>query len=499
MAESLNKLIQLNIIHLSDMHFGDNSICRPEDKTSSSTGFPKLHELLLRDLNGDSWNESVWAVRPSEGGSFAPLIVAATGDFTQKAQQEEFDEAEEFLRGIVGETVIGQKLIHDHIFTIPGNHDVVFNKKDPAHRFSNYCHFYNSFYDGVRSHVLAKNANDLTSLHSVDDYRVVVAEINSCYYVEKDTEDESRGQVDLKALTRLKKQLLELGAERSGWVKIALVHHHPILIPSFVEAGRGVDAVLNARSLLRTLRDSGFQLVLHGHKHNPHVFSFDPEPAWTQGRMAPQLIVAGGSCGSRALPEGKERANTYNLMTIKWNPDTLQARVEVVTRGLVRLGTYEELDPDEWAWKTLRRYDKFLSPYEHIPSPRRAVPTPPPQETDSSEKVRSGRYSDLRLNMPVVEVFPSLKPGQEYEARVWIETHKYHKDTPVKVTWSAGPKFGKKVLDNSYAPDFAASFHYWGSVLIQVEMQFSDGHVAFGHVYARIPKVKSLPNSAVKA
>src|SRR5262249_23143064 len=42
------------------------------------------------------------------------------------------------------------------------------------------------------------------------------------------------------------------------WIKVALVHHHPILLPSFIEAGRGVDAIMNSSSLLSLLREHGF-------------------------------------------------------------------------------------------------------------------------------------------------------------------------------------------------------------------------------------------------
>jgi hypothetical protein len=89
--------------------------------------------------------------------------------------------------------------------------------------------------------------------------------------------------------------------------------------------------------------------------------------------------------------------------------------------------------------------------------------------------------------MPVVEVFPSLMPGQGYEARVWLVPHRHHKESPIRVTWSAGPMFRRKVLGMEAAPDFAVSFHYWGPMLIQVELEFADGHRARGYMYARLP------------
>jgi hypothetical protein len=40
-------------------------------------------------------------------------------------------------------------------------------------------------------------------------------------------------------------------------IRIALIHHHPVLIPDLVEAGRGYDAVHHSAALLTTFASSG--------------------------------------------------------------------------------------------------------------------------------------------------------------------------------------------------------------------------------------------------
>jgi hypothetical protein len=89
--------------------------------------------------------------------------------------------------------------------------------------------------------------------------------------------------------------------------------------------------------------------------------------------------------------------------------------------------------------------------------------------------------------MPVAEVIPSLMPGQGYEVRAWLVQHKYHSEFPVKVTWSAGPEFDRKVFEQDAGPDYCVSFHYWGAMLVQAQMHFADGKTALAHVYARLP------------
>jgi hypothetical protein len=343
-----------------------------------------------------------------------------------------------------------------------------------------------------RNFVQPDESAGLTQIHKRPESKFLVAELNSCQYVEKDTADESRGQVDFAAISRLRGELEAVREESKEWIKVALVHHHPVLIPALVEPGRGYDSIVNAGSVLRVLRDHGFQLILHGHKHHPQVFSFDAESGWAVEQSGlPQLIVAGGSCGSSDLPVGSGQSNTYNVITVKWDPKARHARIQVITRGLHRLAIDSNLDPDQWKWRTLRVFDRMLGQHHAIPSPSPFTRLAAPKKNDSNERYRKDQYELLRYNMPVVEVIPSLMPRQGYEARVWLEKH--HKDSasPVSVTWSAGTWFERKVCDSTEAPEFCVYFHYWGPTLIQAELLFEDGEKAFGYVYARFPEQKA--------
>jgi predicted MPP superfamily phosphohydrolase len=446
--------------------------------------------LIIEDLCSSAWADSLWATSKDEGAS-APLIIAVSGDMTAGAHPDEFDRAYEFVDQLTSATLLDTSVSRDDLFLVPGNHDVIFDKQTAEQRFLGYCTFYNKFRNRLSATVQPHEASSLTQIHVVKKSKVIVAEINSCLYVEKDTVDESRGQVDAAAIAKLRKELGKIKGAARNFIKIAVLHHHPVLIPSLVEPGRAYDAVLNGGSLMRLLRDNGFQLVLHGHKHSPQVFSYDPESAWGPEDTIPQMIVAGGSCGSRSLPSGKESCNSYNVITVKWDPEARHSRIQVITRGLCRMGSEGDLDPDQWSWKTLRVFNRALGPYDTIPSPTSCTRLARPRPHDTDQVQRWKYYEALRFNMPVAEIQPSLMPGQAYEVRVWLEPHKKnHEEFPVCVTWSAGTLFSRKKCDQSTSPNFCAFFHYWGPMLVQADMEFADGHRAQGYVYARFPETK---------
>ncbi len=114
--------------------------------------------------------------------------------------------------------------------------------------------------------------------------------LNSEIFVRKDEDNRYRGEVDPQQITKVDTLLSQVPPD---FVKVALIHHHPILIPDLAEPGRNYDAVLNAGQLLRFLRDNGFHAILHGHKHNPFVFTEDSQSAWTGTTRQPIVVVAG--------------------------------------------------------------------------------------------------------------------------------------------------------------------------------------------------------------
>jgi len=336
----------------------------------------------------------------------------------------------------------------------------------------------------------------LTQIHvkNEDGNKFIIAEINCCIYVEKDTVDSSRGQVDFDSIRKLREELEKLKVEQpdfDDYIKIAIIHHHVVLLPSFIEAGRGVDSIMNSGYLLELLSEYGFHLILHGHKHYPHIFSYEPVPLWSESsNRIPQVVISGGSCGSKELPTdvSDKACNTYSVITIKWHPSAKQARVKVITRGLKRTST-KLLTPDQWKWETVNISDKIIAPYQIIPN----IGNIELKEIEDDGK-RLQQYELQRYCMTVAEVMPSLIPGQAYEVRSWITEHRPDLNTTpslLKVEWTAGKKFKRVICLKEGNPNFSFSFHYWGPMLIQAKLIFEDGYESFAFVYARMPKDES--------
>jgi hypothetical protein len=273
-------------------------------------------------------------------------------------------------------------------------------------------------------------------------------------------------------------------------IKVALIHHHPVLVPPLAEADRNYDAVERSGQLLSILHEFGFHLLLHGHKHLPLTFSDDMRNAFEITKDHPMMIVAGGSAGSKGLPESG--VNTYNLITLKWHAEAGQTRIRVTTRGLVtRNSSKKRMLTHYWSWNTLRTDDRSFVLNDKLTSPKwEKVEIVPFAAANVDDTKRKAQYADLRGNMPVVEVRPSLIPGQAYEATFWIVAHDANHRSykvPDKVEWSAGGQFSVLTIDRKEDPRFCASFNYWGPMLIQARLFFGKSPPVETFIYARIP------------
>jgi hypothetical protein len=262
-----------------------------------------------------------------------------------------------------------------------------------------------------------------------------------------------------------------------------------VLIPALVEPDRSYDAVLRAGDLLNILNKYGFHLILHGHKHWPCTFTVDNRNGYDATFVRPILIVAGGSVGSRELPKGVD-TNCYNRILVKWNSDTDECRVQVDTRGLIKVDDDGRPFPtrSEWYWKSLRVDDRTFYRHERVPASLLGQSNLLDGPIPDFETQRQAEYVRLRGNLPVVEVRPSFQPFQKYEAVFWIVPHNRKPDqVPVSVTWSAGPRFPAFYIPSAQDPRFRASYAYYGPMLIQATLEFKDGNKEHAYIYCRFP------------
>jgi 3',5'-cyclic AMP phosphodiesterase CpdA len=484
---------QLNIIHLSDIHFGEHhrfSQLQPIGPGKlPATGRPSLADTLLQDLRD--------VPDPK-----CPVIICITGDLAEKAISDEFREAERFIKDLADKPILGQPRTLNNIFIVPGNHDLAYGNKHSEDRWTPWAKFCN---DTFGTTFAPRESASRISFHDrVSDLGAIIVCLNSSEYVEKDTPEAMRGVVDVEQLDALSDFLKKIPTERlESAIRIALIHHHPVLIPGLAEPGRGYDAVEGAGFLLHELRTFGFHLILHGHKHTPYHFSEDSYTAFHENKRPPIVIVAGGSASSIKV-QAEHGFNCYNRLTLKWNPEAKQGRILLSTRALKTSEKGAPLRPSQWEWKPRliddRQYLNGPSAPQTFAAKNRKFET---KADKANEARRNKHYTDLRYNLPVCHVLPSLYPEQHNEVRLWIEFHKSSRtirgktDRPVQVTWSCGDWNSVVTVRRNRDSRFCATLHYWGPMLVQAKLEFKDGHVAYGYVYARMPTVYPRPDGAI--
>lgn len=201
-------------------------------------------EALLRDL-----------------GDTRPDHLAITGDLTNVALPEEFDEARRWLA----------RIGPPHAVTlIPGNHDA-YVRVPEARSWALWSDYLAS--DAAGGELLAElwgrekaDAPAFPSLRRVGP----LALVGLCSAVPTAPLLAS-GRLGSEQLRRLSELLAELGARDIP--RVVLVHHPPE--PGVVTARR---ALRDAGALCEVLRGSGAELVLHGHLHRTHIGSI-PGPS----------------------------------------------------------------------------------------------------------------------------------------------------------------------------------------------------------------------------
>ena len=213
----------MNILHISDMHFG------PRHWLGKS-------ELLLEKLN-----------------SYTADIIINTGDNTTDALENEFDAAGNFLKSIECE----------HIVSIPGNHDK--RNMRSADYFRQYiddidvirplnpekCRKRSIFLDG-NTNSIKEHFTDINFLKNItingEVILIVCLDSNSLY--------EDNGFVDKEMLRTISHAI-----SKESYDRIILLNHHSIL-------DTDSDPLFNSRIVVEFVRENNIEHVFCGHTHH---------------------------------------------------------------------------------------------------------------------------------------------------------------------------------------------------------------------------------------
>jgi 3',5'-cyclic AMP phosphodiesterase CpdA len=240
------------LVHLSDLHFG------------------RVDARLLQPLT-----RLVNATKPD--------VVAVSGDLTQRAKPEQFQEARAWL-----DTLQAPKVV------VPGNHDVPYYRV--LERFVSPLGAYKAHFD------------DNVEPDFVDDELAVIG-INSARSLTF-----KGGRINEVQLERLRARLAPLPRDL---LKV-VVTHHPFSLP---EDSDEDDLIGRAQLAMQTFHELGVDLLLAGHMHTS-MASSTAKRYPIEGYDA--LVVQAGTATST---RGRGEVNSFNVLRLQ------RDRVEIERHG----------------------------------------------------------------------------------------------------------------------------------------------------------------------
>jgi len=245
------------IVHLSDLHFGRVD--------------PELLEPLRALVH-----------------KVAPDVVVVSGDLTQRAKSEEFEQARAFLDTLPEPQIV-----------VPGNHDI---------SLYNVLRRFLAPLDRYRRYI----TDDLSPVFI--DNEIAVLGVNTARSLTfKD------GRVNQEQIDQIKQQLAGLPKELTR----IIVTHHPFDLPQSFDDD---DLVDRAPMAMQVFAESGVDVLMAGHLHASHAGSTAQRYAMSE--YAALVVQAGTATSTR----GRGETNSFNVVRIDVD------RVEVDRYGWDVLG-----------------------------------------------------------------------------------------------------------------------------------------------------------------
>ncbi len=259
------------LIHLSDLHFGAHD--------------PQLVEAVGQKVN-----------------AIAPDLVVVSGDFTQRARTEQFQEACRFLEQL-------RDAGHE-VLAVPGNHDI-------------------PLYD-----VLRRFLSPLTRyMRFIDDTLCPLQEIPGATVLGINTARSltfKDGRINEEQMQFIR-ETFDRAAPDAARI---LVTHHPLFA---LKVGETVTRAVGRSDLaLDAIGDAGVDLLLAGHNHDASVHSARDLVT----RAGPALVVQAGTATSTRV---REQEQSFNVIEV----DGRSVRV-----------TVESWNGSEFAAQDTQRYER---------------------------------------------------------------------------------------------------------------------------------------------
>lgn len=245
----------LTLLHISDLHFGPPYL-------------PKVGEAVLR-------------IAPR----LQPHIIVASGDFTQRAKPEQFQEARAFL----------DRLPDVPKVVVPGNHDVPLYRV--FERLFSPLGLYKQYISKELDAVWRIDGAVIVGLNSTSPYRAI-----------------SNGRINEKQLDFCARAFQDAAPATA---RIVVSHHHFVPAPDYER-----DQIMpRAKHALNRFLDLNVDLILGGHLHRAYIGNSLDIYAGRR-RQRGIIFVQSGTTTSRRGRAREREKNSFNV--IKIGPEMLR-------------------------------------------------------------------------------------------------------------------------------------------------------------------------------
>ncbi|MFK7031327.1 metallophosphoesterase family protein [Flavobacterium oreochromis] len=310
---------KLRIAVVSDLH------CHPSskvDETGRRIDATYLYSDLLR--NPEHPIESLTDLLKEEKVD----LILCPGDFTNQSDKQGF------ISGWNYALELKDHFKADEIIATIGNHDV-----DSRNNYSDYSI---EIPKKIKKNFPFKNDELRKSFWAEgfafiekDNFRILV--INSCHFHFNKNKSTS-GEVDSDLLKSVDDYLNENTEHK---IQLMMCHHHPVRHSMF-NLGEE-DEIINSENLLNLLRKHKFDLIIHGHKHNPLLTYCNPT------NINKIAIFSSGSFSAKTNLSYTGIKNFFHIIDIQKDNEV---------KGVIKSWTYQP----QVGWQKKYEENTFMPP-----------------------------------------------------------------------------------------------------------------------------------------